>query len=213
MFILFGILIGFAAAVPVGPVNVFIASQTLKRDFLHGFLAALTTAVLDFIYCAVALIGLFQIKVALKPGLISIMKIVAGLIIIGIGYKLARDSKTFSVSGGGTNVRAAAAKPILGVLALYVSNPSLYVFWMFMAGWVTSNHIVGTSGWKAFAFAAACGLGALIWYSTLVRWLSTKQHKIRQDTFRRILYILGFILIIIGLYTMSSTFIQLPKVF
>ncbi len=213
MFILFGILMGFAAAVPVGPVNVFIASQTLKRDFLHGFLAAVTTAVLDFIYCAVALIGLFQIKGILKPAVIIVMKIVAGLVIIVIGYKLARDSKNFSVTGNRTNVRAAASKPILGVLALYVTNPSLYLFWMFVAGWVTSNHIVGTTGWRAFSFAAACGLGALIWYSTLVRWLSTKQHKIRQDTFRRILYILGFILIIIGLYTMSSTFIQLPKLF
>jgi len=33
MFVLIGFLIGFLAAVPVGPVNIYTISQTLKRDF------------------------------------------------------------------------------------------------------------------------------------------------------------------------------------
>lgn len=211
MFILAGLLIGFAAAVPLGPVNVFIASQALKRDFLHGFLAAVTTAILDFLFCAVALIGAFQAKVNLKPGFIQIMKVVAGLIIILIAAKLIRDSKDFKIPGSGTKLPPAAGKPILGVLALYVTNPSLYIFWAAVAGLVTGHNIVGTGGWKAFAFAGACGFGALVWYSTLVHLLSKSQKKIQPNTFRKVLFILGLALVGFGVYTILSAFVTLPK--
>jgi len=211
MFVLLGIMIGFTAAIPLGPVNVYIASQTLKRNSFHGFLAASTTATLDFIYCMVALIGFFQVKINVRPEVIPIMKIIAGLIIIAIGYKLVRDSKTFSLPASGIKIPSAASKPIFGVLALYVTNPSLYIFWMAVAGSVTSHNIVGASGWKTFAFAASCGVGALIWYSIIVRSLSSRQQRIKPGTFNRILYVLGFVLVIFGVYTMSSAFIPLPK--
>jgi threonine/homoserine/homoserine lactone efflux protein len=48
--ILLGLLIGFLAAIPIGPINVFAVSQTLKHDFLHGLLVGLTTSLMDIIY-------------------------------------------------------------------------------------------------------------------------------------------------------------------
>ena len=67
MFILLGIFVGLLATVPLGPVNVFVVSQALKRDFFHGLLAALTAAALDTVFCFVALAGFFQIKLNLPP--------------------------------------------------------------------------------------------------------------------------------------------------
>lgn len=207
MFVFVGLLVGLVAAIPIGPVNVFIASQTLKRDFFHGFLAASTTALLDVIYCGIALIGFFQLKINYRPEAVLAMKIFGGLIIISIGYKLTHDSKKFILPENGNKLPPAASKPILGVIALYVINPSVYIFWAAVASTMTSHEIVSSSSWQSLLFALACGLGAIVWYSTVVSFISRKQHKITPDTLKKILFAFGLILIAFGLYTIASVFI------
>jgi len=206
MFILLGLLIGFAAAIPLGPVNVFVVSQTLKRDFFHGLLAGITTAVLDVVYCLVALMGFFQIKLSPNQSVMSVMKAVAGLVILFISYRLVRDSKTFSLPQNGDKVPSASAQPVLGVILLYVTNPSLYLFWFAVAGTMTGHNLVRNSGWTAIAFAAASGLGSLAWYLLLVRFVARRQSRIRPRTFRKILFYLGLGLSGLGVYTIGTIF-------
>jgi threonine/homoserine/homoserine lactone efflux protein len=206
MFVLLGLLIGFAAAIPLGPVNVFVVSQTLKRDFFHGLLAGITTAVLDFVYCLVALVGFFQVKLAPNPTAMPAMKAVAGLVVLFISYRLVRDSKTFSLPQEGDRIPSASARPILGVILLYVTNPSLYIFWFAVAGTMTGHDLVDNRGWTAVAFAAASGLGSLAWYVLLVRFVARRQFRIRPRTFRKVLYCLGLALTGFGLYTIGTIF-------
>ncbi len=206
MFILAGFLIGFIAAIPLGPVNVFVVSQTLKRDFFHGVLAGATTAVLDFIYCLVALVGFFRIKIDLSPIFMSIMKAGAGLVILIIANQLMRESKTWNLPQTSDKVPAAAHRPILGVISLYVSNPSLYMFWFAVAGTMTGHSLVSHKGWTPVVFAAACGLGSMLWYLGLVRFVSHHQSKLHPTKFRRILYYLSLALAGIGIYTIASIF-------
>ncbi len=65
MFIVLGLIIGFLAAVPLGPINVYVVSQTLKRDFFHGMMGGLTASLLDALYCFLALVGISSITTAL----------------------------------------------------------------------------------------------------------------------------------------------------
>jgi threonine/homoserine/homoserine lactone efflux protein len=206
MFIVIGLAIGFVAAIPLGPVNVFVVSQTLKRDFFHGILAGITTAILDMVYCLIALMGFFQIKFRVSPILMSVMKVVAGLIILLISYRLVRDSKTFSLPQNGDKIPAASHRPILGVILLYVTNPSLYMFWFAVAGTMTGHNLVHNTGWTAIAFAATCGLGSLLWYVLLVRFVSQHQSRIHPEMFRKILLYLGLALGLLGIYTIVSIF-------
>lgn len=206
MFIVLGLVIGFVAAIPLGPVNVFVVSQTLKRDHFHGVLAGITTAVLDLVYCLVALMGFFLIRISLSPSVMPLMKAVAGVVVLFISYRLVRDSKTFTIPQDGDKVPSAPHRPILGVILLYVTNPSLYVFWFAVAGTMTGHDLVHNTGWTPVAFAAACGLGSLVWYLLLVRFVSRRQSKIRPGTFRRILYYLGLGLAGFGIYTIATIF-------
>ncbi|HYA48728.1 MAG TPA: LysE family transporter, partial [Burkholderiales bacterium] len=203
MFIVLGLLIGFIAAVPLGPVNVFVVSQTLKRDFSHGFLAGVTTAILDAVYCLVALMGLLSLKLSLTSPLLSLMKVVAGFIILLVSYRLIHDAKNFDIPQEGDKIPSAAARPILGVVLLYVTNPSLYVFWIAVAGTMTAHNLVQSRGWTAAAFAAACGLGSFVWYMLLVRFVAKRQTRIHPETFRKILYYLGLALAGLGVYTIG----------
>jgi threonine/homoserine/homoserine lactone efflux protein len=206
MFMILGFAIGFAAAIPLGPVNVFVISQTLKRDFFHGVLAGLTTAFLDLVYCLVALVGFFKIKIDLSPVFMNVMKAIAGVIVLFIAYGLVRESKTFTLPRNGDKVPAASHRPIFGAALLYVSNPTLYMFWFAVAGTMTGHNLVQHNGWTAVAFAAACGVGSLVWYLMLVRFVSRRQSRLHPLKFRKVLFYLGLALSGFGIFTIASIF-------
>jgi len=194
MFILLGIFAGLLAAVPVGPVNVFVISQALKRDFLHGLMAGLTAVVLDVSFSFVALAGFFKIKVNLPPHFMSYLKAAAAVIILLLARKLIRDSQTFEIPQERNRIPSPSPKPILGVVLLYVSNPTLYMFWLAVAGTVTGLLHSRLEGWTAVAFSASVGIGSLAWYLSLVRFVASRQHRLKSETFRRILFYLGLLL-------------------
>ena len=212
MFVLLGIFFGLMASVPLGPVNFFVASQALKRDFLHGFLAGLTAACLDAGFCFVALAGFFRIKLNLPPYSMSVLKVVAALILFLLARKLIIDSRKFEIPEDRDSVPSAAPKPILGVLLLYITNPVLYMYWIFVAGVVTGHNLLGQNlvrygTWTAVAFALVVGMTSLGWYLGLVRFVCSHHHRIRQETFRKILFYLGLAMIGFAIYTLGSVFI------
>lgn len=194
MFFLFGVIAGLLAAVPVGPVNIFVISQALKRDFLHGLMAGLTAVVLDMSFAFIALAGFFRIKVNLPPHFLSYVKVAAAVIILLLARKLLRDSQKFEIPQDRERIPAPTPKPILGVLLLYVTNPTLYLFWIAVAGTVTGLLHARLEGWTAVAFTASVGVGSLGWYLSLVRFVASRQHRIKAETFRRLLFYLGLLL-------------------
>lgn len=212
MFVILGIFFGLLASVPVGPVNFFVASQALKRDYFHGFLAGLTASFFDATFCFIALAGFFKAKLHLPAYSMTVLKVVAAVIIFLLALKLIRDSKTFEIPEDRDRIPSAAPKPILGVVLLYVTNPTLYMYWIFVAGVVTGHNLLGQNlvrygTWTAVAFAVVVGASSLGWYMGLVRFVCSRHHRIKQETFRRILFGLGLALIGFAAYTLVSVFI------
>jgi len=212
MFILLGVFFGLLAAVPLGPVNFFVVSQAIKRDYLHGLMAGLTAAFLDVTFCFVAMAGFFKIKLNLPPYSMSVLKAVAAVILLLLARKLIRDSRTYEIPQDNDRIPSASPKPILGVILLYVTNPTLYMYWIFVAGAVTGHNLLGQNlvrygTWTAVGFAVAVGLTSLAWYVGLVRFVCHHQRRIRQETFRKILYYLGLALVGFAIYTLGSVFI------
>ncbi len=206
MFVLFGLLIGFAAAIPLGPVNVFVISQTLKRDYSHGLLAGIMTSVMDFVYCLIALVGFFHVSINLEPYL-PVMKGFATVLLVIIGCRLIKQSKKMENSAVQEKQVIKPTRPIFGVFALYISNPTLYAFWIAVAGTATAHHLVTNRGWIPIVFAISCSLGSLLWYLILVRYVSKHQHRIRVSAFKKLLVVMGIALICFGLYTCATIFL------
>jgi len=206
VFVLLGLLVGFLAAIPLGPVNVFVISQTIKRDFRHGFLAGLTTAILDFIYCLIALVGFFHFSFRFNVNqAIPFLKIAAGLILVGIAVRLVKQAQD-PPANKSLSKAPRSARPVFGVVLLYVSNPGLYFFWLAVAGAVTAHNLVGISGWSPVLFALSCGLGGLSWYFILVRYVSVHHHQLDPRIFRRVLLVLAVVLFGFAAYTILSAF-------
>lgn len=210
MVVLIGLLIGFVAAIPLGPVNVYVISQTMKRDFFHGLMAGITTAVLDMTYCLIAIIGVSQITVSLNKYL-TVMKALAALVLLVLAFRLARHSRTYKDSQviEPKIPTRFSAKTIVGVVILYVSNPSLYFFWLGVAGLVTSHYWVTESGASPWIFAFSCGMGGALWYLIVTRYVATKHHQFAPRTFRRIFVVMSVILLVVAIYTLVTIFYKI----
>lgn len=209
MYLIVGILLGFVAAIPLGPVNAFVISQTMKRDFLHGFLAGVTAAVLDTIYCLIALFGFSLVTDNIEKYQIP-LKIVAGLVMLFIGWRLYLTSKKPVDPKPKNNAPSFSPRPLLGVLLLYISNPTLYAFWIWAASWATGHGWIREAGQGPyFFFALACGTGGLIWYTVLTYYVATHHHQFGPRTFQRIFFVLAVFLTGFAVYTFVGIFIKI----
>lgn len=207
--ILIGLIFGFVAAIPLGPVNVFVISQTVKRDFFHGFMGGLTAAVLDTIYCLIALLGISQVTFNLNRYLgLPIMKVVAALVLIVLGFHMVQQSKTYKEATPDKKSNSFSPHAILGVVLLYVSNPALYAFWIVVAGTVTSHYWVSETAMSSVLFALSVGIGGLAWYFILTYYVAKYHHQFKPKTFRVIFLILAFVLFAIAAYTLITLFIK-----
>lgn len=207
MFLIVGVFLGFIAAIPLGPVNAVVISQSMKRDFFHGFVAGIAAAVLDFLYCLIALLGIALITVNINRYQVP-LKIIAGVIMLLIGWRLYLTSKKPVVPKTEKNPTSFTPKPIFQVLLLYVSNPSLYFFWIWAAGWASSHGWILNYAWAPYLFALSCGLGGFIWYTVVAYYVSRYHHLFKPKTFQRIFLILAIILTGFAAYTFAGIFID-----
>lgn len=200
MFILIGLVIGFVAAIPVGPVNVFIIAQTLRRGHGHGLAAGLTASILDFVLCLLAIIGFREFTFNVEP-LVPYLKGLASALLAFIAIHMIRQSRTAPAVAPNTKPTRSPSRPIIAVLLLYISNPSIYFFWFAVGGAMTAHQWIISSGWKPVVFAVACGLGAFLWYLLLVPLMVKHQNRLQPATIRKTMMLLGFVLMGFALYT------------
>lgn len=208
MFVFLGILIGFLAAIPLGPINVYAVSQALKRDFMHSFWVGLTAAFLDIVYSFVAIIGFSQVALVFDEYKQE-FKVFGAALLIFISIRLIRQSKTYQAAEEADVVRRVQksySRPIIVTLFLYVSNPTLYIFWLAVAGTVTAHHLVTFVGWRPLAFALFCGLGSTLWYLILASYVSKFRKIFKPSTFRVMLQGLAVVLIGFALFSLGTIF-------
>ncbi|MFB0565722.1 MAG: LysE family translocator [Candidatus Aminicenantaceae bacterium] len=201
MFIILGLLIGFFAAIPIGPVNIFAVSQTVKHDFLHGFSIGLTSSLLDATYCFVAIQGISKIAVILAKSA-PVLKLTGAVLLTAIGIGLIKHSNTLNETQLSRKIAPSRSRPIIVTFFLYTSNPSLYAFWLAIAGIVTTQQWVSPGILQPAAFALSCGCGSALWYCILTKYVSKYHHLFKPKTFRKIL--IGLAVVLFGLAAYNS---------
>ncbi len=196
---------GFVAAIPLGPINIYVVSNTLKRDFFHGAMGGVTAAVLDIVFCLFFLLGIVRV-VDIIQRYALILKILAALLLTAIGIRLVLQSRAFTEESWPERPTKISARPAVAVFLLYISNPALYGFWLGAASMATTHGWVKSTS-EAWLFSLAVGLGSVLWYLLLVSYVSRHHHQIRPRTFRKILIGLAVILLLFGGYTFLSVFV------
>lgn len=198
MIFLIALLVGFLASIPVGPLNIFAVSQTLKHNFLHGLLVGLTSSLLDIIFCFIALTGMTQISSFIIQ-LESPLKLIGAGILIVISIRLLIKRESLQSTRPFKSPAGAYSRPVFISFFLYTSNPTLYAFWFAIAGIVTAHRWLKPGLWQPTIFALFCGIGSIIWYFLLAKYVSKYRHFFMPKAQSRI--IIGLAVLLIGFAT------------
>lgn len=86
-----GLVTGIVLTMPVaGPISIFITSHGLKGRFRYCVLAAIGAAIVDFVYCFIAVFGFTQLYIAYRP-MFPYVFLVGSVFLLVVGVKIMRS--------------------------------------------------------------------------------------------------------------------------
>lgn len=197
-FFLKGILIGFAMAVPVGPIGIMCIRKTLTEGRLRGLVVGLGAATADLFYGSVAAFGLTIISDTLNSQRIWI-RLVGGALLLFLGIKtfraLPKDPKRHINSSG-------KLRSYLTTMFLTLTNP-LTIF-AFIAVFAALGLGDGLGYFSASVLVIGVFIGSGLWFLLLSSGALYFKDRLDLLGLRWVNRIAGILIIISGVIAVLS---------
>ncbi len=197
--LLSGIAVGFAVAMPVGPIGVLCIKRSLKDGFAMGLATGLGAATADAIYgllvaLGLGLSGLLAYAVPLKIG--------GGALIIGLGllglrsfFKPRAEAELAAPKGG-------MVSAWFSTFVLTLTNP------MTILAFIGLIAALGTSSASGpYWLVAGVFLGSLLWWLVLVVGVLMVKSRLPMAALRWLDFASGMVLVIWGSAILVGAFI------
>jgi threonine/homoserine/homoserine lactone efflux protein len=209
MLIPLGLIIGFLASLPPGPINLLALSQAMNHEFRRGLAVGLTAALLDAFYCYIAVIGTSAISPLLMRWR-SWLRLISVLILIGVAWHLLRQARSMTLEAPGPPPRPMSFFRLIGLtVILYISSPTLAAFWVSVAASLAAHGLgVGRAGGPVI-FAVSCGTGSLICYLGIAKYGSRLRGAMSTKVFRAVLTALAIALLGTAILALVQTLLKL----
>lgn len=213
MFVFVGLLVGFLASIPPGPINIYSISQALRFGFWRSVSIRLTVAGLDATYCYLSIV-FTSLLISFLDRWSFILRIAGSAAIVAAGFHLMHLARSHRVLGlglpennGETNKNKKMSHPVFFTFIMYVSSPTLPLFWLTVATVVTSHGLVSHYGIKPLLFGLSCGLGSLFYYMIIARIGNKLQQVMKEKTFEIIYTVMAWALFILAAFTLIGYFL------
>jgi threonine/homoserine/homoserine lactone efflux protein len=197
-FFLKGIFIGFAMAVPVGPIGIMCIRKTLTVGRLRGLIIGFGAATADMLYGCVAAFGLSVISDTLVSQRIWI-RLVGGALLLFLGVRTFRgrpaDPKNPINSNG-------ILRSYLTTVFLTLTNP-LTIF-AFIAVFAALGLGEGFSYFSASALVVGVFIGSFLWFLILSSGVTLFRKKLDLVGLQWVNRIAGILIIISGVIAIVS---------
>lgn len=193
-----GVLLGFGAAVPIGPLNILIMSYALK-DYGRGFCAGLGAMTTDIIYLTLLSFGILHLLNT--PLILKFIAIFGAIFLSYIAYTLVKDASKSVEVNDDLKLESHLMIYVKGCL-LNLTNPYIVLFWLSMA-------TVMTSGQNSF-FVTLFGLviSILIWITLFPLVIYKSRNKLSAKFTKALAYISALIMIFFALSLIYEHFIK-----
>jgi len=193
-----GIFIGFAMAVPVGPIGIMCIRKTLTEGRLRGLIIGLGAATADLLYGCVAAFGITVISNTLDSEKIWI-RLIGGSLLLFLGARTFRalpaDPKIPVNSSG-------ILRSYLTTVFLTLTNP-LTIF-AFIAVFAALGLGKGLNYFSASALVAGVFIGSSLWFLSLSSGVTLFRNKLDLVGLRWVNRIAGILIIISGVIAIVS---------
>ena len=130
-----GFIIGSSLIIAIGPQNLFVINQGLKKNFT--FVVVLICSLSDslLIICGIYLSNNI---LSLNTSLITIMKLIGGIWLILYGISKIKNSRQHEINSNGFN-ESSFSKVIVTTLAITYANPHVYLDTVILLGSISIN--------------------------------------------------------------------------
>ena len=130
-----GFIIGSSLIIAIGPQNLFVINQGLKKNFV--FIVVLICSLSDslLIICGIYLSNNI---LSLNSSLITIMKLIGGIWLILYGISKIKNSRQHEINSNGFN-ESSFSKVIVTTLAITYANPHVYLDTVILLGSISIN--------------------------------------------------------------------------
>lgn len=193
-----GVLVGFAMAVPIGPIGILCIRRTLTEGRLRGLIIGLGAATGDLIYGCVASFGLTVVSTALFSQRIW-MRLVGGTLLVFLGVRIYR---AHPVNPDLPMNRNGFLRSYLTIVFLTLTNP-LTIF-----GFIAAFALLGLGNGLGYSSATALGvgvsIGSCLWFLSLNSGVMLFRKKLNMAGLRWVNRVAGILIVISGVIAMLS---------
>ncbi len=198
IFFLKGIVIGFAMAIPIGPIGIICIRKTLTEGRVKGLIIGLGAATADLLYSCIAAFGLTIISNTLMSQRTWI-RLVGGALLLFLGVRtfiaLPKDPK-LDVNKGGS------FRTYLTIVFLTLTNPmTIFAFLAIFAALGLDSDL---SYLSASALVIGVFIGSSLWFLILSTGASFFRNKLDLDGLKWVNKIAGILIILSGVIAIGS---------
>ncbi len=197
-----GILIGFLASIPMGPVGVICIQRTLSKNFRTGFASALGATLGDLIFAMIAAFFLSFI-LSFIENYMTIIKGIGGILVIIIGISIYNKNIIMQIRNSRAG-RNSLWSDFISMLLLTLSNISfLFVFVALFAAFGINEQ----SGMKirdGVSLVSGVGVGSALWWFLLTFTVGLFRKKFRPRHLLWLNKISGALIVLLGAVTIIS---------
>lgn len=193
-----GIFIGFAMAVPVGPIGIMCIRKTLTEGQLRALIIGLGAATADLLYGCVAAFGLTVVSNTLVGQRIWI-RLVGGTLLVFLGIR------TFRAHPANPNIpinNSGMLRSYLTTVFLTLTNP-LTIF-VFIAVFAALGLGSGLGQFSASALVVGVFIGSWLWFLSLSSGVRLFRKKLDSVGLRWVNKIAGMLIIVSGVIAIVS---------
>ena len=172
IYLLDGIIVGFSASVPLGPIGVLCIQRTLNRGRLAGFVSGLGAAMSDTIYAIVAGFGLSLVLDVIEAQMFW-LQLAGAIILIVMGVKIFLTNPAIQLRRQ-KNKNTSLIQDFVSTFIITITNPlAIFLF-------IAAFSVVG--GEKQFdmqlMLVSGVFIGAASWWLTLTSLVGLFRKKI-----------------------------------
>ena len=195
-----GILIGFAMAVPIGPIGIMCIRKTLTEGRLRGLIIGLGAATADLLYGCVAAFGLTVISNTLNSQRIWI-RLVGGALLLFLGIRTFRSQPADPKIPLNNN---GMLRSYLTTVFLTLTNP--VTIFAFIAVFASLGLGSGLSYFSASALVTGVFIGSALWFLLLSSGVTLFRKRLDITGLRWVNRIAGALIILTGIIAIVSLF-------
>lgn len=195
---LIGILIGFFAAVPIGPLNAAVISNGLRGKVRPTVAMIIGGSIGDFAYCAATMLGISGVLAdVMQRGWV---RFAFGGAIIFFGLRILTSGPVHLETREAPDRFARVHGSFWVGFLISACNPMLVLSWIALAGAIHGAGWIGSGAVENIAFAVGASAGMASWLGLLLYLLTRYRERVPLVWLRRLIGTFGVFLVVFGMY-------------